>query len=175
MSSNSAVTLTLKEGDAAPDFSAKTDTGQTVALKDFRGKNVVLYFYPKDDIPGCTKQACILRDNFQALTGKNIVVLGVSIDSPASHARFREKYSLPFTLVADEEKQVAHAYGVWGQKSFLGRKYMGMHRVTFLIGPDGKIKKVWPSVKPARQAEDILEALETEGPRQSDVHQPVKS
>ena len=151
--------LKLKEGDEAPDFTAATTDGRSVSLAGFKGKNVVLYFYPRDDTPGCTKEACAFRDEFSAFKRKDTVVLGVSIDSSKSHAKFAEKYKLPFTLLADEDKQIVEAYGVWGQKTFLGRKYMGTHRITFLIGPDGRIKKIWPTVKPANHAKEVLEAL----------------
>ena len=151
--------LKLKEGDKAPVFKAATAAGRSVSLSEFKGKNVVLYFYPRDDTPGCTKEACAFRDEFSAFKRKDTVVLGVSIDSSKSHAKFAEKYKLPFALLADEDKQIVEAYGVWGQKSFLGRKYMGTHRITFLIGPDGRIKKIWPTVKPADHAKEVLEAL----------------
>ena len=151
--------LKLKEGDEAPDFTAATTDGRSVSLAGFKGKNVVLYFYPRDDTPGCTKEACAFRDEFSAFKRKDTVVLGVSIDSSKSHAKFAEKYKLPFTLLADEDKQIVEAYGVWGQKTFLGRKYMGTHRITFLIGPDGRIKKIWPTVKPVNHAKEVLEAL----------------
>ena len=153
------IELKLQEGDSAPGFTAATNGGGKVSLSDFRGKNVVLYFYPRDNTPGCTKEACAFRDEFGALTRKGAVVLGVSTDTAASHDKFAGKYRLPFTLVADEDKKIALAYGVWGEKTFLGRKYQGMHRVTFLIGPDGKIKKIWPTVKPAEHAQEVLAAL----------------
>ena len=133
--------LKLKEGDRAPEFNAATSGGGRVSLADFKGKNVILYFYPRDDTPGCTREACAFRDSFAEFIKKGAVVLGVSTDSAKSHDRFAEKYRLPFTLLADEDKKIVQAYGVWGQKSFLGKKYMGTHRVTFLIGPDGTIKK----------------------------------
>ena len=151
--------LKLKEGDKAPDFTAATTEAGQVSLSDFKGKNVVLYFYPRDDTPGCTKEACGFRDDFSAFKRKGAVVLGVSTDSSKSHAKFAQKYKLPLTLLADEDKKIVQAYGVWGQKSFLGRKYMGTHRVSFLIGPDGRIRKVWPNVKPAEHAKEVLEAL----------------
>ncbi len=151
--------LKLKEGDKAPDFKAATTDGRSVSLDEFKDKNVVLYFYPRDDTPGCTKEACAFRDEFSAFKRKDTVVLGVSTDSAKSHSKFAEKYKLPFALLADEDKQIVEAYGVWGQKSFLGRKYMGTHRVTFLIGPDGRIKRIWPTVKPADHAKEVLEAL----------------
>jgi len=151
--------LKLKEGDPAPALAAATQDGQRVSLSDFKGKNVILYFYPKDDTPGCTKEACAFRDEFAHFKAKDTVVLGVSIDPVKAHAKFVEKYKLPFTLLADEDKKIVQAYGVWGQKSFMGRKYMGTHRVTFLIGPDGKIKKIWRTVKPAEHAREVLAEL----------------
>src|SRR5256886_13858130 len=152
--------IKLKEGDKAPDFEASTNGGGRSSLADFKGKHVVLYFYPRDDTPGCTKEACALRDHFAAFKRKGEVVLGVSVDSAKAHDKFAEKFKLPFTLVADEDKKIVQAYGVWGEKSFMGRKYMGTHRVTFLIGPDGRIKKIWPQVKPEEHAEEVLAALE---------------
>jgi peroxiredoxin Q/BCP len=151
--------LKLKEGDPAPDFVAETNGAGKVSLSDFKGKNVILYFYPRDNTPGCTKEACAFRDEFAEFKKKGAVVLGVSTDSAKSHARFIEKYKLPFTLLADEDKKIAQAYGVWGEKKFMGVKYIGIHRVTFLIGPDGRIKKIWPKVKPAEHAAEVLEAL----------------
>ena len=151
--------LKLKEGDKAPDFRGATAEGKLVSLSDLRGKNVVLYFYPRDDTPGCTKEACAFRDEFPAFESKDVVVLGVSTDSAKSHGKFSEKYKLPFTLLADQDKKIVEAYGVWGQKSFMGRKYMGTHRVTFLIGRDGHIRKIWETVKPGEHAKEVLEAV----------------
>lgn len=151
--------LKLKEGDKAPDFSADTSGGGHVSLSDFKGKNVVLYFYPKDDTPGCTKEACAFRDAYARFGKKGAVVLGVSPDPVKSHDKFTEKFKLPFTLLADPEKKIVQDYGVWGEKTFMGRKYMGTHRVTFLIGPDGRIKKIWPKVKPEEHAEEVLAAI----------------
>jgi peroxiredoxin Q/BCP len=153
------IELKLKEGDLAPGFTATTNGEGKVSLSDFKGKHVILYFYPRDNTPGCTKEACAFRDEFGALTRKGAVVLGVSTDSAGSHDKFAGKYRLPFTLVSDEDKKIAEAYCAWGEKTFLGRKYQGMHRVTFLIGPDGKIKKIWPTVKPAEHAQEVLAAL----------------
>ena len=153
------VELKLREGDKAPDFTATTNDGGKVSLSDLKGKPVILYFYPRDDTPGCTKEACAFRDEFAAFKKKGAVVLGVSTDSGKSHDKFAAKYRLPFTLVADEDKQIVQDYGVWGEKSFMGRKYMGTHRVTFLVGPDGKIKRIWPEVKPAEHAQEVLAAL----------------
>jgi len=151
--------LKLKEGDSAPDFSAATNGGSSISLAELKGKPVILYFYPRDDTPGCTKEACAFRDNFVAFKKKGAVVLGVSIDPVKAHDKFVEKYKLPFTLLADVDKKIVEAYGVWGQKTFMGRKYMGVHRVTFLIGPDGQIKKIWPKVKPDEHAEEVLAVL----------------
>jgi peroxiredoxin Q/BCP len=151
--------LKLKEGDIAPEFTANTTDGEKISLSDCKGKNVVLYFYPRDDTPGCTKESCAFRDEFAAFKKKGAVVLGVSIDSVKSHGKFTEKYKLPFRLLADEDKTIVQSYGVWGQKSFLGRKYMGTHRVTFLIGPDGRIRKIWLKVKPAEHAKEVLAEL----------------
>src|ERR1700690_1106803 len=130
--------LKLKEGDKAPEFSVNTNGGGKISLADFKGKNVILYFYPKDDTPGCTKEACAFRDYFADFKKAGAVVLGVSPDSVKSHDKFVEKFKLPFILVADEDRKIAEAYGAWGEKSFMGRKYMGVFRVTFLIGPDGR-------------------------------------
>jgi thioredoxin-dependent peroxiredoxin len=151
--------LKLKEGDAAPDFSAMTSGGGKISLADLKGKNVILYFYPKDDTSGCTKEACNFRDDFLIFKKLGVVILGVSTDSVKSHDKFIKKYGLPFTLLADEDKKIVQAYGVWGQKTFWGRKYLGTHRVTFLIGPDGRIKKIWPDVKPEEHSKEVLEAL----------------
>ena len=146
----------LSEGQPAPDFSAETDGGETVSLKDFAGKRVVLYFYPKDATPGCTMEACNFRDNFAQLASEGAVVLGVSLDSVQSHQKFRDKHHLPFTLLADPEHRIADAYGVYGQKSFLGKKYMGVDRATFVIGADGKLEKVWAKVMPIGHAGQVL-------------------
>jgi peroxiredoxin Q/BCP len=151
--------LKLKEGDPAPAFTAAINGGGTISLSELKGKTVVLYFYPKDDTPGCTKEACSLRDHFEELTRKGVVVLGVSTDPVAAHDKFVRKFKLPFTLVSDTDRKIVEAYGVWGQKTFMGRKYMGTHRVTFLIGPDGNIRKIWPAVKPEAHAKGILQAL----------------
>ena len=151
--------LKLQEGDLAPAFTAATNGGDSVSLSDFKGKQVVLYFYPRDDTPGCTKEACAFRDAFAEFHKKKAVVLGVSIDTVKAHDKFVAKFKLPFSLLADEDKRIVEAYGVWGQKSFMGRKYMGIHRVTFLIGADGRIKKIWPLVKPEEHADEVLAAL----------------
>jgi peroxiredoxin Q/BCP len=149
----------LAEGTLAPDFTAPTNGGGTVTLSDFKGKNVVLFFYPKDNTPGCTKEACSFRDSFAALKKKGVVVLGVSVDSAKSHDKFVAKFDLPFTLVSDEDHKIVEAYGVWGEKLFMGRRFMGTNRMTFLIGPDGKIRKVWPKVKPEEHVAEVLAAV----------------
>lgn len=153
------IELKLKEGDLAPNFTARTGGGGKVSLSDFKGKHVILYFYPRDNTPGCTKEACAFRDEYAAFKKKGAVVLGVSTDSAKSHDGFAQKYQLPFTLVADEDKKIVQSYGAWGEKSFLGRKYQGTYRVTFLIGPDGRIRKIWTAVKPAEHAREILAEL----------------
>jgi len=151
--------LKLKEGDKAPAFDVATSGGGRLSLADFKGQHVILYFYPRDDTPGCTKEACAFRDDFAAFKKKGAVVLGVSADSVKSHDKFVAKFKLPFTLLADEDKAIVQAYGVWGEKVFMGRKYLGVYRVTFLIGPDGVIKKIWPKVKPEEHAAEVLAAL----------------
>jgi peroxiredoxin Q/BCP len=153
------IKLKLKEGDFAPEFSAAASGGGNVSLGDFQGRNVILYFYPKDDTPGCTKEACAFRDQFSEFKKRGAVILGVSTDPVKAHEKFVEKFKLPFMLLADEDKKIVTAFGVWGGKSFMGRKYMGTHRVTFLIGPDGRIKKIWPRVKPPEHAAEVLAAL----------------
>ena len=149
----------LKEGTTAPAFKTTDANGETVSLKDLRGQKVVLYFYPKDDTPGCTKEACSFRDEFAKFKKRGIAVLGVSPDSEAKHKKFETKYNLPFTLLADTDHAIADAYGVWGEKKFMGRKYMGVHRTTFLIDEKGKIKKVFEKVKPEDHANEVLEAF----------------
>jgi peroxiredoxin Q/BCP len=151
--------IKLKEGDVAPDFTAMTSGGGKISLAELKGKNVLLYFYPKDDTSGCTKEACAFRDDFAIFKKLGVVILGVSPDSVRSHNKFIKKYNLPFTLLADEDKKIVEAYGVWGMKIFWGRKYLGTHRVTFLIGPDGRIKKIWPDVKPEEHSKEVLAAL----------------
>jgi peroxiredoxin Q/BCP len=149
----------LKEGTTAPAFKTTDQNGEPVSLKDLRGQKVVLYFYPKDDTPGCTKEACSFRDAFSKFKKKNIVVLGVSPDKEASHKKFVTKYQLPFTLLADTDRSIAEAYGVWGEKKFMGRTYMGVHRTTFLIDEKGKIRKIFEKVKPEDHASEVLEAF----------------
>jgi peroxiredoxin Q/BCP len=146
-------------GQTAPNFELKDDTGQTVKLSEYRGKPVVLYFYPKDDTPGCTTEACEIRDDYSAYKKSGVQVLGVSPDSPKSHTRFKEKYDLPFPLLADEEHKVAEIYGTWALKKNYGREYMGIKRTTFLIGADGKIIRVFENVHPKGHSQEILAAL----------------
>ncbi len=147
-------------GLEAPSFNAPTDSGGQISLADFRGKNVVLYFYPKDDTSGCTAEACDFRDNMQRLASAGAVVLGVSPDSQKSHDKFKQKYELNFPLVSDEERTIAEAYGVWVEKSMYGRKYMGVERTTFLINPDGIITHEWRKVKVPGHVDDVLKALQ---------------
>ena len=149
----------VEEGAPAPEFTLTSDAGESVSLSDFRGKPVVLYFYPKDDTPGCTTQACGIRDAYGEFERAGAVVLGVSPDSVSRHVKFREKYSLPFTLLADTEHEVAERYGVWGEKKYMGRAYMGVERSTFVIAADGTVAKVMRGVKPATHADDVLALL----------------
>jgi thioredoxin-dependent peroxiredoxin len=151
--------LVLAEGDPAPDFALASDSGDRVQLSELRGKPVVLYFYPKDDTPGCTKQARGIRDAYGEFERAGAVVLGVSPDDEGSHVKFKNKYELPFTLLADTDHAVAEQYGVWGEKSYLGKKYKGISRSTFVIDADGNVKKVLRDVKPARHADEVLAAL----------------
>lgn len=151
--------VTLKEGDKAPNFSGKDQNGETVSLSDFKGKRVILFFYPKDMTPGCTAEACNLGENYSELQKKGFEVVGVSADSEARHQKFIDKYSLPFKLIADEDKEVIKAYGVWGLKKFMGKEYDGIHRTTFVIGTDGKLEKVFTKVKTKDHTAQILEEL----------------
>ena len=146
-------------GELAPDFTLPSDEGGDVTLSKMRGKKVVLYFYPKDDTPGCTTQACDFRDAAPSFAGVDAVVLGVSADTVASHRKFREKYDLNFPLLADESHEVAEAYGVWKEKSMYGRKFMGIERSTFLIDEKGEVERVWRNVKPKGHAEMLAELL----------------
>jgi thioredoxin-dependent peroxiredoxin len=149
----------LKVGSKAPDFTAPTDGGGKVGLKDFKGKTVVLYFYPKDNTSGCTAQACDFRDTTAQFKKKKAVVLGVSPDSAKSHDNFKAKFELPFPLLADEDHKIAEKYGVWREKSMYGRKYMGIERTTFVIDGDGKIAAIYPKVKVAGHVAEVLEKL----------------
>jgi len=149
----------LKIGDKAPAFLASDQNGQAVRLADLKGKSVVLYFYPKDLTPGCTVEACAFEKGIGALKKKGAVVLGVSKDGAASHKKFADKHGLSFSLLADEDLSIMKAYGAWGERSLYGRKFMGTLRITYIIGPDGKITAVFPKVKPAEHAADVLAAL----------------
>jgi thioredoxin-dependent peroxiredoxin len=149
----------VEEGTPAPTFTLPSDSGEQVSLDSLRGKPVVLYFYPKDDTPGCTTQACGIRDAWGEFERRGAVVLGVSPDSAKKHVKFRDKYSLPFTLLADEDHAVAETYGVWVEKSMLGKRYMGIERSTFVIDADGNVAKVMRKVKPDTHADDVLAAL----------------
>ncbi|MGH2977796.1 MAG: thioredoxin-dependent thiol peroxidase [Gaiellaceae bacterium] len=149
----------VTEGEQAPDFTLSNEAGERVSLSDFRGKPVVLYFYPKDDTPGCTAQACGIRDSYGEFERAGAVVLGVSPDDVARHVKFKDKYDLPFTLLADPEHEVAERYGVWGEKRYMGRTYEGISRTTFLVAPDGTVAKVMHDVKPEAHADDVLAAL----------------
>ena len=149
----------MEEGKPAPDFELKSDSGESVKLSDLRGKQVVIYFYPKDDTPGCTTQACGIRDAYGEFQRTGAVILGVSPDGVDSHVKFKTKYDLPFTLLADPEKEVAQAYGAWGEKTNYGRTYFGILRATFVIGADGIVKRVFTKVTPATHADDVLAAL----------------
>src|SRR5882672_8249350 len=150
----------LKEGSAAPAFTTKDAEGRTVQLKDFRGQKIVLYFYPKDDTPGCTKEACSFRDAFANFQERGIKVLGVSINNEASHKKFAQKYQLPFTLLTDTDHSISETYDSYGEKKFMGRTYMGIKRNTFLIDEKGKIKRIFEKVKPEEHAAEVLQAFD---------------
>ncbi len=159
MAQTQVQTQELKEGDAAPDFKLKSTEGKEISLKEFRGRQVVLYFYPKDDTPGCTREACDFRDNLARVRAKGAVVFGVSHDSLDSHSRFKEKFDLPFTLLSDEDKAVSKAYGVYKKKSLYGKEFMGIERTTFVIDKEGRIKKIFPRVKVEGHVEEVLQVL----------------
>jgi len=148
---------TLKAGDKAPDFTSKDQNGEEVSLANFKGKTVILYFYPKDDTPGCTAEACDFRDNYQSLIGKGYEVIGVSTDDSKSHKKFETKYSLPFPLIADEDKSINEAYGVWAEKNNYGKKYMGTVRTTFIIDADGIISKIIDKVDTKNASQQVLD------------------
>ncbi len=150
----------LQAGDPAPSFEALDETGRPWALQDLSGQHVVLYFYPRDDTPGCTKEACSFRDNMGAIKDAGAVVLGISADPADSHQDFREKHDLNFPLLVDEDAEISKRYGVWVEKQMFGNEFMGIQRATFLIGPDGTLAHVWPKVKPEDHAEEVLEVLE---------------
>lgn len=151
----------LEVGQSAPDFDLPANTGETIRLADLRGKPVVLYFYPKDDTPGCTTEACSFRDNLAAVQTQGAVLLGVSPDSLAAHQKFAAKHGLEFPLLADTDKVVSQAYGVWVEKNMYGRKYFGVERSTFLIGPDGRLQRIWRKVSPKGHVAQVLAALDT--------------
>ena len=151
--------MSVSEGDKAPAFAMATDGGGTVSLKDLKGQNVVLYFYPKDNTPGCTKEACAFRDLMPDFSGVEAAIIGVSKDSVKKHDNFKAKYELPFTLASDEDGAVCEAYGTWVEKSMYGKKFMGIERATFLIDGAGVVRKVWRKVKVAGHAEDVLESV----------------
>jgi len=150
---------TLKAADKAPDFNSKDQNGEEVSLADFKGKTVILYFYPKDDTPGCTAEACDFRDNYQSLISKGYEVIGVSTDDSKSHKKFETKYSLPFPLIADEDKSINEAYGVWAEKNMYGKKYMGTARTTFIIDNDGIIKQVIEKVDTKNASQQVLDLI----------------
>ena len=146
----------LKEGDKAPDFKLKDQDGKTLSLKDYKGKKLAIYFYPKDDTPGCTAESCNLRDNYPVLKKKGYEVIGVSADNEKSHKKFATKFSLPYSLLADTDKEMIQNYGVWGEKTLFGRKYMGIIRTTFIIDENGKIEKIIKDVETADHTKQIL-------------------
>jgi peroxiredoxin Q/BCP len=149
----------VAEGAPAPDFELESDSGERVSLESLRGRPVVLYFYPRDDTPGCTAQACGIRDNHDAFAERGAVVLGISPDDESSHVKFKQKYGLPFTLLADPDHRVADEYGVWGERSMYGKTYMGIERSTFVIDPEGNVARIMRRVKPDTHAEQVLQAL----------------
>ena len=152
--------MTLQVGDPAPDFSLADADGNTVRLADLKGKRVVLYFYPRDNTPGCTKEACAFRDNYDAYQAKDVVILGVSTDDAKSHQKFITKHDLPFPLLVDEDANVATAYGSYGLKKFMGKEYMGISRSTFVIGPDGSLEKIYRKVKAEKHPVELLAELD---------------
>ena len=153
----------LAVGSKAPEFTTTDQDGKKRSLSDFKGKKVILYFYPKDNTPGCTKEACGFRDNFARFRQLNVEILGVSTDSEKSHQGFVQKHELPFTLLADADKRLVEAYGVWGEKRLYGKKYMGTNRVTYLIDESGRVAAVFPKVKPEKHAEELLAVLQQKG------------
>ncbi|MBG0785182.1 MAG: thioredoxin-dependent thiol peroxidase [Anaerolineaceae bacterium] len=148
--------MIIKAGTKAPDFTLNDNEGQPHQLTDYRGQTIVIYFYPKDDTPGCTKEACSFRDSYADYKKAGVTLIGISPDSEKSHTKFIEKYELPFTLLSDPGHKVCDAYGVWGLKKFMGREYEGVYRTTFIIGPEGEIKHVFENVKPADHSQEVL-------------------
>jgi peroxiredoxin Q/BCP len=151
---------TLREGDKAPEFTAKDQNGKDVSLADFKGKKVILYFYPKDDTPGCTAEACSFRDNYQSMLSRGFEVIGVSTDDEKSHKKFEKKFSLPFTLIADSDKSIVEAYGLWVEKNMYGKKYMGTARTTFIIDEEGVISKVIDKVDTKNSSQQVIDVLQ---------------
>jgi peroxiredoxin Q/BCP len=151
--------MVLTEGAQAPQFSLKDSQGVVHSLADYEGQTIVVYFYPKDDTPGCTKEACSFRDSYQDFKDAGVEVIGISPDNEKSHTKFINKYELPFTLLSDPEHEVCEAFGVWGPKKYMGREYEGVNRTTFVIGPDGKIKRVFEKVKPDDHSQEVLAAV----------------
>lgn len=151
--------MVIQENQPAPDFNLPDEKGVIHKLSDYRGQSIILYFYPKDYTPGCTTEACSLRDNYSAFQKAGVVILGVSADSVKSHLKFKEKYHLPFPLLADEDHKVCEAYGVWGKKKMMGKEYEGIFRTTFIISEDGTIKKVFENVKPAEHSQELLKEI----------------
>jgi len=151
--------MELEVGDKAPDFKLNDQNGKEHSLSDYLGKQILLYFYPKDDTPGCTKEACEIRDNFSAFEKLGMIILGVGVDSVKSHEKFSKKYKLPFLLLSDDEKKVVKMYDVWGKKKFMGKEYEGVKRTSFLIDAEGKIEKIYEEVKPAEHAKEVLNNL----------------
>ena len=152
--------MNLKIGDDAPDFNLLDEENNNRSLFNYKGQWVLLYFYPKDDTPGCTKEACMIRDDFAGFKKLDVIIVGISIDSVKSHKSFVEKYNLPFTLLSDENKEVVKLYGVWGRKKFMGKEYDGTFRTSFLINPKGKIEKIYKNVKPSEHSKEVLLDLE---------------
>lgn len=151
--------MVLQEGTKAPEFELKDSEGNTHKLSDYSGKSIVLYFYPKDDTPGCTKEACSFRDLYADFKKAGVTIIGISPDKVESHKKFKDKYSLPFTLLADPDHQVCEAFGVWGLKKSYGREYEGVYRTTFIIGPEGQIQRVFENVKPSDHSQEVLSEL----------------
>jgi peroxiredoxin Q/BCP len=149
----------LQEGTKAPNFTLTDDKGKRISLEDFRGKKAVVYFYPKDDTPGCTKEACSFRDNYDQILAKGAVVIGISPDTEGSHGKFRDKYDLPFYLLSDPEKEAIHSFGAWGEKTRQGKTTEGLLRSTFVIDEDGTVIKAFPEVKPAEHAQEVMQYL----------------